>query len=121
MIFTPDKTIWFDIAHRTGLNEEESEKSWNHFGANGWKRGNQIKIDNWDQVPFLLNTWKWNQPQFATKEKSKTQRHIPFELQSRSCSATKNKIKCGKQAVCQGCNDMGYDYYRCEEHKPKGA
>ena len=71
MELPPDKQIWIDMAIRTGLTQEEGELSYAHYGANDWKRGNGIKIEKWEQVPFLLKYWRNNRQNFQPKTKEK--------------------------------------------------
>ena len=63
----PDKKRWIDIAINVGLTKKEAEKAYIHFGANNWKRANQLPIESWVQVPFLLTYWRNNKHNFPDK------------------------------------------------------
>lgn len=66
----PDKRKWNDIAFQVGLTDEEAQKAYENYGANGWKRANnaQTKIESWEQVPHLLTYWRNHREEFTNKK-----------------------------------------------------
>ena len=87
-----------------------------------WKAFSDVGLwhEEWKHPATWLNGECWEDEIAMPAVAKPTQKPVPFELQSRRCSARLPHMpSCGKQAVWQGCNDMGYDYYRCEEHKPE--
>jgi len=66
----PDMQRWQDIAFKVGLTPEEGQNSYDNFSANGWTRGNGVKIESWKQIPGLLRYWRNNRQNFTPKNKA---------------------------------------------------
>jgi hypothetical protein len=65
----PDLEMWKNAAFRAGLTIEEAQNAYDNFEANGWTRGNGVKITSWRQVDGLLRYWRNNRQNFVSKNK----------------------------------------------------
>ena len=89
---------WENIAFTVGLTEEEADLARMNFEANGWKRSNNIKIEDWSQVSALLTYWRNNKHKFTDKKKAtKTKRDenglTPYDKAKQQIERLKNAAK----------------------------
>lgn len=108
----PDKKTWCDIAFTVGLTDTEALEAYENFGANGWKRANNIKLESWEQIKYVLGYWKNHRHRFDKKSDSGKKKLFP--IKGKFCGES----GCGMPAYFKDIRGE-HTNHKCLKHSPQ--